>query len=161
MAKKAINRIPLKLLQDAQVKVDEVITMLGPYFEATSPLKCQAMIRMGPEFFKFIELSHGLAVEYPDLISGFTETAILEEHFLFVRELWNFTGKLNQLKDNIHDMEMAAGNHVLQAALAFYQTVKIAARHNIPGARIIYEELKPSRPSGRRKLKRTKNPQTV
>ena len=151
MSKKAINRIPLTVLIEAQVKVDEVMTMLGPYLEAPIPPEHQTMIRMRPEIHKFVELSYRLAVENPDLLPGFAEVAISGEDYSIVRELWTFTGKLNQLKNNKYNIEMAVGSHVLQAAMAFYQKVKIAARHNIPGARIIFEELKPRRPSGRRK----------
>jgi len=158
MIKKVINKkVPLAVLRDAQVKVDEVMGMLAPYCTAQSSPEREAMIRKGPEFFKFMELSCRLAVENSDLISGFTESAVLGKDCSIVRELWIFIAKLNQLKNNIYDMEIAAGSPVLQAALAFYQTVKIAARRDIPGARLIYEELKPTRPSGRRKQQRIKN----
>ena len=85
------------------------------------------------------------------MLPGFTEMAILGEEFLIARELWNFAAKLRQMKDAIRDTELAAGNYALEAAFAFYDTVKIAARHDIPGTRVIFEELKPRRPSGRRK----------
>jgi len=154
--KKAVFRIPLAILHEAQLKLDEVIRMLEPYLVELSPPERQEMVRMGPESFEFVELSYGLVVENPELLPGFTEAASLGEGFSAVRELWILDKKLTQLKNYICDMEMATGDHVLEAALAFYQTVKIAARRDIPGARIIYEELKPKRPSGRRKQNRIK-----
>ena len=153
MNKKIINKIPLTKLQDAQSKLDEVVDLLGPYLVVLSPAERQAMVKMGAESFEFLEVSYGFAVENPELFPGFTEAAFFEKIFFITQELWALVAKLNQLRDTIHDTEMTAGNRALEAALAFYQTVKMAARHDIPGARVIFEELKPRRPSKRRSKK--------
>ena len=151
VGKKIINRIPLSVLRDAQIKLDEVMDMLGPYLIALDPPERQALVRMEAGSCEFLEMSYALAVENPELFPGFAEAAIFEENFSIVQELWTFGAKINQLNDNIRDTEMAAGNYALEAALCFYNMIKIAARHDIPGARVIYEELKPRRPPGKRK----------
>jgi len=150
MSKKVINRIPLSILQKAKLKLDEVMNMLRPYLVALSPSERQALVKLGAESLEFIELSYGFAAKNPELLPGFVETSIFGKDFFIAQELWSFAAKLNHMKDSIHDMEMAAGNYGLETALAFYRMIKIAARHDIPGARIIFEELKPMRP-GRRK----------
>ena len=157
MSKKVINKIPLAILHEAQLRLDEVITMLGPY-RAEGPPQ-QAAVRLGPEFFEFVEFSCGLVIENPGLLPVFPEAASMGEEFSVVRELWNFDNKINQLKNYMYDIEMNAGGHVLETALAFYQMVKIAARHDLPGARLIYEELKPRRTCVRRKPHQTRGTQ--
>ena len=151
MVKKAINKISLQILRDAQLKLDELMDMLRPCLVALSPEERQTLIKTGAKFFRFIEISYGIALENPDFFPSFMKAVIVKEDFSIAQELWTFAAKLKQLKDNIHDTEMAAGNYALQTALAFYQTVKIAARHDIPAAGVIFEELKPRRPSGRRR----------
>jgi len=136
------EKVPAKVLHDAQLLLDEVIGMLEPYFVILTREERQALLRKGAGSFKFLEMSHEFAVDYPELFPAFTEAAIFEEEFSIVRELWFFGNKLNQLKDSMSDMEMRASSHVLETAMAFYHTVKIAARHDIPGARVIYDELK-------------------
>ena len=130
--------------------------MLEPYLVVLTRADRQVLVKMRAETFKFVELSYGLAVEYPELFPSFKETAIFKEEFITARELWSFDNKLNRLKDTIIDTEMAAGSNVLETALAFYHTVKIAARRDIPGARTIYEELKPGFPSRRRRQQQAK-----
>lgn len=53
----------------------------------------------------------------------------------------------------LNDSLMLAGSEALQAALAFYAYLKIAARNKVPGAKSAYEELSeyfPGRGSGAR-----------
>ena len=151
MRKKTIKKIPLGVLRDAQSRLDEVMDMLGPYLLVLNPQERKNLVKVGDKSFMFVELAYGFANEHPEMFPGFTKAQILEEEIFVARELWTLTSKLNQLNDDIQDTKMAAGNHALQAAMAFYQTVKIAARRDIPGAAVIYEELKPSRPTGLRK----------
>ena len=138
-------------MRNAQSRLDELMNMLGPYFVVLSPPERQSLLKMGRGSFKFAELAYGLAVEHPELFPGFLKAGILGEDFSIARELWALAAKLNQLKDRLQDTELAAGNYALQAAFSFYQTVKIAAKRDIPGASVIYEELKSRRPSWQRK----------
>ena len=159
MSRKIAARIPLSVLRDAQAKLDEVMNMLKPHLITLSPPERQAMVKIGERSFKFIEMSSGIALENPELFPRFMKAAIRGEEFLIARELISLAGKLNQLKDIIGDTEMTACNLALEAAMSFYQTIKIAARRDIPGAGLIYEELKPVKPSGKQipgKLKRRK-----
>ena len=151
MGKTIITKIPLPVLKNARQKLDEMMDMLAPYLVTLSQAERQTLVEMRADYFKFIEASYGLAIENPEMLPGFFETMTFGEDFSIAQELLKFAAALNQLRDNISGMEMAAGNYGFQAALAFYNTIKIAARHDIPGARMIYEKLKPKRPSGRRK----------
>jgi GrpB-like predicted nucleotidyltransferase (UPF0157 family) len=42
----------------------------------------------------------------------------------------------------VDDTTMVAGSEAYQFALIFYNSVKMAARQDIPGAKAIYEDLK-------------------
>jgi len=156
ISRRTEKKIPSKVLHDARLLLDEAMNKLEPYLVVLSEADRQALVKMEAVSFRFLELSHKFAVEYPDLFPAFTEAAIFKEEYFTVRELWSFVNKLNQLKDNISDTGMATGTHALETAAAFYHTVKIAARHDIPGARGIYEVLKPKFPSRSRQY-RTKN----
>lgn len=157
----AIKKIPVEVLINAQKRLDEVINIVEPYVVALTPSERQTLVKIGAESIKFLELAHTFAVEYPGLFPIFRKAAVFKEEFFTVRELWTFGNKLEQLKSNVSDTEMAAGSHALETALDFSHTVKIAARHDIPGARVIYEELKPRFPSKRRNQHRIKDSQAV
>jgi hypothetical protein len=46
---------------------------------------------------------------------------------------------------------MVAGSEAYQAALIFYNSVKMAVRQDVPGAKAIHEELMKRFPHGKRK----------
>jgi hypothetical protein len=46
---------------------------------------------------------------------------------------------------------MTSGSEAYQAALIFYNSVKMATRQDIPGAKAVYEELRKRFPGTRRK----------
>ena len=60
-----------------------------------------------------------------------------------------------QLEEGISGTEMSAGSEAYQAALVFYHSVKLAAVQDVPGAKVVYEELKTRFPGGRRKAGET------
>lgn len=156
MSNIVIKKIPLVILQNAQQKLDEVMDMLGPCLVTLSQPERQALVKIGEESFNFIAKSYELAIEYPELFPSFVKAGIFGEDFSTVQALKSLTARLNKLKDGISDTEMVTGNHALEAALAFYQTLKIAARRDIPGTRVIYEEIKPRRCFGRPKKREIK-----
>jgi len=129
--------------------------LLAPYFVGLTPSERQTLVKMETDSIRFLELSHGIAVENPELFPAFMKVAIFREEFSIARELWVVVNKINQLKANIDDTGMLAGNYAMETALTFYHTVKIAAKRDIPGARVIYEELKPAFRSRKRKPKKT------
>ena len=154
MNKKTIKKIPADVFHHAKSKLDEIGTLLAPYHVVLSPPEKNAMVKIGNDYFEFLKLSHGLAVDCPGLFPAFMKASLFREEFFAIRELWTVNSKIDQLKSNISDMEMLAGNYALDTAMTFYQTVKIAARRDIPGARVIFEELKPAFPCKRqRRLK--------
>ena len=146
MNKKTVYKIPVEIIQQAKSKLDEVMNVLDPYFISLTPPERQMLACIGSESAEFLELSHNLAVYYPDLFPDFMKESIFKKIFSITRELWDFKIKIDQLSDIIHDTEMLVSDCALDFALDYYKTVKIAARRDLPGARCIFDELKPRFP---------------
>jgi hypothetical protein len=51
----------------------------------------------------------------------------------------------------VEDTIMVAGSEAYYAALAVYHNVQAAAKQDIPGAKAIYEDLRPHFPGGRKR----------
>ena len=158
MGKKVCKKIPEDILRAALEKLDEAKSLIDPYLVSLTTSERQALSQIGSELMKCLELSHGIAVEFPDLFPAFIKTAAFREEFFITCELRQVIGKIDELKENILDTEMLAGNHALDTALAFYNTVKIAARRDIPGAKLIYDKLKPAFRSGKQAKKKRSAP---
>ena len=139
----------MPVLQDARQKLEEALFILKPYILTLNAEERQPLEKLGIEHLTFIEKSYQLNLKYPEMIPEFFEKEIFTEEFFKARALLDISEKLDQIKEELRDTKLAAGNLGLRAAFAFYNTVKIAARHKIPGTAIIYEELKPIRPAGK------------
>jgi hypothetical protein len=151
---RAPKKIPRTVLLEAQSKLDEVIKMLEPYLVSLNSPERQALVKIETESIGFLKISHELAFEYPELFPTFMEKSIFREGYLTTHELWLLINKINKLREGIDDTELLVGNRVLDIAIAFYNTIKIAARRDIPGAKVIYEELKPALPARKRKRRK-------
>ena len=149
------GKIPPEILSNTRRKLDEIIFVLEPYFAKFTTLNRGSPFKMEDNSLKFLELAHEFAVEYPDFFPDFTEKEVFGEEFITIRELWALSAKLKHLSGRLCAAILAAGSHTLETAEAFFQTVKIAARHDIPGARAVYEELRPRFPSKRQKICRS------
>jgi len=154
MNRKTVKRIPEEILREAQILLDELIFSLKPYFVALSPPERQGLIKIETESIKFLEVSHRIAERNPELFPGFMKVAIFREEFSAAHELWMLINKLDELKEKISDTELLAGNYAMETALTFYHTVKIAAKHDIPAARVIYEEFRPAYSLRKRKIRK-------
>lgn len=151
--KKTVKKIPVQVLLSAHAKLDELMNLLKPYLVFLTPPERSSYVEMKEDYFNFIKQSYELAVEYPGLFPEFKKVSSFGENFFIVKELWVFVKKINVLSGYINDTEMLAGSDAFEMALAFYDTVRIAARHDFPAARVIYEDLKPKLPVKRRRQK--------
>ena len=153
---RAVKKIPPQVLYDALSRLDELIGIFEQYHIKPEPDERSSFNKMGEDFIKFMQMSHCYAVESPKLFPSFIDRDIFNEEFFIIYELWKLINKINQLRDNIWDTEILLGSRTLEIALAFYQTVKMAARHDIPGAKVIFDELKPAFPSVSRRRRKSK-----
>lgn len=155
--KQALVKIPQEVLIDSQQILDEAIRMLGPYLVTLSPSERLLFRRAGSGLIKFLKLSHGLAVECPELFPAFMNTEVFREEYFITRELWTLINKIDQLKKCVSDTEILSGCQTFETAMSFYQMVKIAARCNIPCSRVIFDELKSALSSAGRGFKKQKH----
>jgi len=154
MIRKAVKRIPEEILREAEILLDELIYSLKPYLVTLTPPERQTLVKIEAESIKFLEVSHRIAGRNPELFPSFMKLAIFREEFSAAQELWTLVNKFNELKEKICDAELLAGNYAMETALTFYHTVKIAAKHDIPAARVIYEEFRPAYSLRKRKIRK-------
>jgi hypothetical protein len=76
-------------------------------------------------------------VQNPNLVPPFLHIDLADIH-----NLWSLFLLTQQLRENVDNITMIADSEAYQTALVFYNSVKMAARQDISGAKAIYEELK-------------------
>jgi len=143
--------IPAAVLEQAQAKVAEAVSLLNPYLLALTPDEKHELPKMGPKTLNFVEKAHEYAHANPNLVPPYLNMAAFDADFTDAHGLWNLNNRIRQLADGVLDTQMIAGSEAYQAALVFYNSVKVAASQDITGAKAVYEELKKRFPGGRRR----------
>jgi hypothetical protein len=151
MEDKHANLIPVDVLAQIKSLLQQAGTLLLPYVTSLTPSERLAMAKMGEKTLSFVEKSHEFAAENPNLVPPFLDVAAFDIDFADAHNLWSLLLLTQQLHENVDDTAMVAGSEAYQFALVFYNSVKMAARQDIPGAKAVYEELKKRFPGRKRK----------
>jgi hypothetical protein len=152
---KHIQAIPQDVLTQAQTKINEASALLAPYIVALTPAERHELLKMGEKTIGFVEKAYDFAQQNPNLVPPYLDMAAFGTDFGDAHGLWTLVNSIRQLEENAGDTEMTAGSEAYQAALVFYQSVKMAAAQDIPGAKAVYEELRTRFPGGKRKTGET------
>ena len=143
--------IPADILAQVQSLLNQANTLLLPYATPLTPAERRTIAKMGEKTLSFVEKAHEFALQNPNLAPPFLDMAAFDTDFADAHNLWTVLLASQQLHENLDDTTMVAGSEAYQAALIFYNSVKMAARQDIPGAKAVYEELKKRFPGGRHK----------
>ena len=144
------NKPSVAVLLAAQSKLDEVTNLLEPCLVSLTAPERKLLCNIEAKSVEFIKLSHGMAIGNPELFPEYLDISSFGEGSALTSELWAIFSKIDSLRDKIIDTKIVIGNHAMENALAFYNTVKIASRRDIPGVRVVFEELKAKLPPRRR-----------
>jgi hypothetical protein len=143
--------IPAEILTQVQGLVNQANALLLPYVTPLTPAERHTMAKMGEKTLSFVEKAHDFALQNPNLCPPYLDTKAFDIDFGDAHNLWTLLVSTQQLHENVDDTEMTAGSEAYQSALVFYNSVKMAARQDIAGAKAVYEELKKRFPGGKRK----------
>jgi hypothetical protein len=95
---------------------------------------------MGEKSIGFVKKAYDFARQNPNLVPPYLDINAFGTDFEDAHGLWTLVNSIRQLCENIDDTEMTAGSETYQAALVFYNSVKVAAAQDIPGAKAVYDE---------------------
>lgn len=148
------NLISLKIDQPTVDKILDKIaecTALLPGLIALTPEQRHASAKMGDASKPFVEKARDYSITNAAIVPSYMDVNefkidVSDETYLHVIET-----AVKQLFDAISDTRMLVGSEAYTAALMFYSAAKDAARHNVPGAKAVVEDLKKRFPGGRRK----------
>jgi len=143
--------VPDDVLAQAQAKIDEARAILDPYLLALTPEERRILPKMGPKTIGFVEKAHDFAKQNPNLVPPYLNMELFKVDVEGSRGFWTLINSIRQLEQHLCDTEMTAGSEAYQAALTFYNFIKLAASQNSLGAKAIHQELKTRFPRRRRR----------
>ena len=140
------NRVSIKVAPaDAQKIADAtkiIQDTLMPYLVALTPEDRQNLPKIKQANLPFVQKALEHASSNPNFVPTYIDVNELKIDVNAVDMLNSLLHPLQQVTSSLDDTTMLCGSEAYIAALAFYNSVKQAAKMNVPGAKPIYEDLK-------------------
>jgi hypothetical protein len=99
------------------------------------------MLKMGDKTVSFVEKTLDYVRSNPEFVPAYMNVYEFEKDTIAVKNLVAMLNPIMQLEQGIDDTEMLAGSESYTAALIYYNSVKQAAKNNVPNAAAIYDDL--------------------
>ncbi|MCE4564254.1 hypothetical protein INQ51_08010 [Maribellus sp. CM-23] len=142
MENKIDFKLPETVVSEALTAVNTALTVLKPYLIALSPAERRSLPKMNDGTQPFVQK----CLEYCESDPQFVPPYLSAEGFTDDMDAWSqlmsIFRPVQQLCSNLDDTTMEAGSESYMAALSYYNSVKQAAKMDIPGAKPIYDDLK-------------------
>ena len=139
------NLISFSLTEQEATSIRDAVsvinTNLKPKLISLTDEQRKSMPKMGDKNVPFV----GKALEYadknPQFVPAFLNVNELKTDFNAVTVLSEFYNSLLPIVSLINDTMMESGSEAYSAGLLFYESAKLAAKMNIPGAKEIADDL--------------------
>ena len=134
--------IPEELIADVTSKLVNIVNQLKPYLIALTPTERQELPKMGDGTLPFVQKCLGYCKSNPEFAPAFINFEALVADMKVYEQLLPVYRMVLQLENKLNDTSMEAGAESYISALGYYNSVKMAAKSDAPGAKAIYEDLK-------------------
>ena len=135
--------IPQEVLDQARIKIEEAIGLVKPYSVVMTADERASALRVGDKTFTFITKVFAYTKTNPEFIPNYLNTEELNVDFQDAGGHVDIVSLINQLYNYLDDTKLAARSEAYAASLYYYGNVQQAASVNLPGAKVIYDDLKP------------------
>ena len=140
------NRVSITLSDDVIERLQGAVKVLSdnlqPILVKINAQERRELAKMGDKTVSFVTKSAEYAEMNPLLVPPFVDVPEMRKDVNAIGVLRPIASELEKLTDQLSDTMMLAGSEAFSSALAFYGSVKNAAKLNQPNAEVIANELK-------------------
>jgi len=141
IAKRTSFNIPDDDLQAVQAAVQTLQARLVPHLVNIGPDEKRALSKMGSKSVDFVSKTLTYANTNPQFKPAFVDIDSFSSDVAAFGVLRSLQQPVSQLADMLDDSLALTGSDAMNAALAYYQSVKTANKLNMPGAATIADDL--------------------
>ncbi len=139
------NRVSIKITAAEVQKVTDALKVvndtLAPYLVALTPDERQALPKMNDGTLPFVQKALDYATTNPQFVPAYIDVPELKVDVDATDSLLQIDRPLVQLAESLTHTVILCGSEAYVAALAFYNSVKQAAKMKVPGAEPIAKDL--------------------
>ncbi len=133
--------IPDEVIADVTSKLNDIVTQLKPYLIALTPQERHDLPKMSDGTLPFVQKCLSYCESNPEFAPAFIDFKELDSDMKVYEQLLPVYRTVLQLENKLNDTSMETGAESYVSALGYYNTVKLAAKLDAPGAKAIYEDL--------------------
>ncbi|MEQ8550087.1 MAG: hypothetical protein RIC03_19385 [Cyclobacteriaceae bacterium] len=134
--------IPQADIDAVKAALATIQTTLAPYVLALTPEQRKTIPKMSDGTVPFVSKVMDYATSDPQFTPPYMDVPEMKKDFDATLALLPLLRTVDQIEDNLNDTTMLAGSEAFIAALSYYNSVKMAAKMNIPGAKAIFDDLR-------------------
>lgn len=102
----------------------------------------KALLKLGEKSVGFDEKVASYMASRPDLVPGYVNLATLGQNRAARVDVADLLRQVGDVWQRLSDTDLKLGNQIYKPELAFYSSAQEAAKHGVPGAQAIVEDLK-------------------
>lgn len=140
------NKISIEIspadLQAVKDAIAVLQTVLGPILIALSPDERKKRNKMGEASKPFVEKVLEYAKSNPEFLPAFAKVIEMDKDWKAHVDLGPIFNALNQLTSNLNDTLLEVGSDLMRPCNAYYKSVQMGVKMDVPNAKPIYEDLK-------------------
>ena len=122
--------------------IGEIEAVLKPYLIALKPEERAKIPKMGDKSIPFVEKITEYCQSNPQFVPSYMNVGDLNIDFQAVSDLNLLLRPISQLANGLSDTILLSGSEAYSNSLTYYNSVKEAAKKNVPNAKTVFEDLK-------------------
>jgi hypothetical protein len=134
--------IPSETLSQVLDLQNQIKALMAPYLKALTAAERRELPKMADKTFPFVSKALDYAESNPEFAPKYLNVEALQIDVQAVTDLTSVEQPALNFSTQLNDTIMLCGSEAYVAALMYYNSVKEAARRNIPGAKAIFDDLK-------------------
>lgn len=139
------NRVSISLSQADITAINAAIATLAEKFQpiliGLEADDKKNLAKLGEKSVSFVEKSMQYAESNAEFLPAFIDAAEMKKDFAAFNVLNGFLRPLLQITKNLDDTATVCGSEAILASLAYYNSVRQAAKMSVPNASAIYDDL--------------------
>jgi hypothetical protein len=137
-----MQQIPQATADQAMDLLNQSYDLLKPYLEALTTEDRRALPKIADGTEPFMDKSMEYLEKSGQFRPAYMNVNDVKANYSNMLLLTPFSVKLDSFSSLVSDTRMKAGSEALSGALQYYNILRDAIRHRIPGAKMIYDDLK-------------------
>lgn len=140
------NLVSIEISEKEIAQVNDAIAVISntlkPYLITLKPEQRQSLPKMSDQSIPFVNKALEYSNTHPEFAPGFVSLPELKKDIAAFEQLRNVARRIEEVQVALEDTSMLAGSEAYVATLSYYNNTKQAVKQNIPGAKVVYDDLK-------------------